>query len=443
MTTRARVMLLLLAGTVGCSRGTGRPELLPVSLPDLSSADPVVQKQVRESHAAVVRLAGERAPDDRLAAAFGELGLVLHAGEFGDAAVPAYRNAEMLAPSDPRWPYFLGRLYAAGGKPADAAAAFERSLRLKADAATLVRLGRLQLDQGDAGQAQASFERARSLAPRSVAALAGLGQVALTQREFARAAQLFEEALAIDPAASSIHAPLAQAYRGLGDTTNAEAHLAKWRNTDLPLADEWDDQLRRTLQGGIAFETRGVTAFQAGRYAEAVDHFRGGLAVTPQGSPLGRSLRHKLGLALHLTGDEAAAVREFEEAVRLAPPTGTDQPAAQAHYALGVIHAGHGRAGPALDHLNKAIAYDPGYVQARVVLGNALIELDRAEEALTQHREAVVVDSRSVEGRLGYARALIRLKRTSEARAWLEESVRSNPGQVEFRDALAAITGAH
>jgi hypothetical protein len=54
-------------------------------------------------------------------------------------------------------------------------------------------------------------------------------------------------------------------------------------------------------------------------------------------------LRHKLGLALHLSGNEAAAFREFEEAVRLAPAAGVDEPAARAHYGLGVIHAGRGR----------------------------------------------------------------------------------------------------
>jgi tetratricopeptide (TPR) repeat protein len=441
-----RVVLVVgIAGGLMLAAGCHRERaaaLAAVPLPDLSAADPVVQKQVRDRHAALTRLLEQSAGAGPLAVAFGEMGMLLHAGEYHDAAEPAYRNAEALSPSDPRWPYYLARLHARKGRADQAIAAYQRSLRLRPEVGTLIWLGRLYLDQGQPEQAAPLFEQAGAQAPRAVAAIAGLGQAALARRDFGEAARLLEEALLVDPGASSIHAPLAQAYRGLGVTTKAAGHLARWRNTDIPVPDPWDEQLRTALAGGMSYESRGVIAFEAGRFAEAAELFQAGLAVTPHASPVGRSLRHKLGLALHLAGDEAAAVHEFEEAVRLAPSAGLDEQAAKAHYALGVIDAGHSRGHPAIEHLFKAVAYDPRYVQARVVLGDALIQVARYDEALAQHREASATDPRSVAARIGYAQALLGLRRNREARAWLEESVRVLPDRPELRQVLAQLNAS-
>jgi uncharacterized protein HemY len=67
--------------------------------------------------------------------------------------------------------------------------------------------------------------KAQSLAPREAAALYGLGRVALEERDFAGAVKQLEAALALVPSASRVQYPLAMAYRGLGNTQQAEAHL--------------------------------------------------------------------------------------------------------------------------------------------------------------------------------------------------------------------------
>ena len=426
----------------GCGRGdqARRDTLEPVALPDLSRADPIVQQQARDRHAALQALIAQKPPAERLAVAYGEMGMLFHAAELLDAAEPAYVNAETLAPTDVRWPYYLARVYTAQGQRDRAVVAYNRALALSPDdVPLLIRLGRLYLDQGQPAQAEPLFERARAASPQSVAALAGLGQSALARRDFARATQHLEAAIALDPNAASVHAPLAQAYRGLGDLARAQAHLDRWRNSEIAVPDARDDQLRMMLQSGMAYESRGVTAFEAGRYAEAVDLFRAGLAVTAPASPVGRSLRHKLGLALHLSGNEEAAFREFEEAVRLAPANGIDEPAARAHYGLGVIHAGRGRGPAAIEHLRKAVSYDPRYVQARVVLGDALIESGRVAEGAEHLREAVAIEPRAVPARLGYARALVSLGRVADARAWLEEGIRVLPDRPELRQMLSRL----
>ena len=47
--------------------------------------------------------------------AYGDMGMLFQAGEYYDAAEPAYLNAQALMPQEPRWPYFLAHLYKSEG----------------------------------------------------------------------------------------------------------------------------------------------------------------------------------------------------------------------------------------------------------------------------------------------------------------------------------------
>jgi hypothetical protein len=73
--------------------------LRPIALPDLSRVEPSVREQVQERDAAIDAL-GTRTgvTDGERAEAYGGLAMLLHAGEFYEAAEPAYLNAEDLAP---------------------------------------------------------------------------------------------------------------------------------------------------------------------------------------------------------------------------------------------------------------------------------------------------------------------------------------------------------
>ncbi len=445
----ALAMLVALTVCCGSSRDAGPrkapdgQELRPVTLPDMARSDEGVQMQARERYAAVLQKLEARAADAELGVAYGELGMLFHAAEYFDAAEPAYLNAQALMPREARWAYYLAHLYKRKGDTAQAFAAFRRALDLQPrDVATLVWLARLHIDQGQAAQAEPLLVQARSASPRAVAVLAGLGQTALMRRDYAAAAVQLEEALSIDPRATSVHAPLASAYRALGETAKAEAHLKQWRNADIAVPDPLTDRLAATLHSGVSFETRGVRAFEAGQWPEAASLFREGLRLTPEATPFARSLRQKLALALYLGGDADSAVKEFEEAVRLAPAGGLDEPAAQAHYGLGIISASAGRGGEAIEHLTRAIAYNPKYLQARVALGDALRRNGRFEESLVHYREAVQIDANVAEARLGIAMALVRLRRWVAARQWLEESVQAQPDRVDLAHALARILAA-
>lgn len=419
------------------------PALLPVTLPDLSRSDEPVRRQILDEHAVVMAKLEAHAPRAERAEAFGRLGMLLHAAEYLDAAEAAYRNAETLAPQVTRWAYFLGHVYRGRGDTARAIEALARVVeRQPADVAALVWLGRLYLDSGQPDAAEPLFVQAQRHAPRAVAVLAGLGQVALARRDYGRAASLFEEALSIDPKAASLWAPLAAAHRGLGDPDKAEALQRRWRNTEIPLADPLSEELGTVLRSAAAYDVRGVRALESGRYAEAAEIFREGLTLAPRESPIARSMRHKRALALHLAGDVSGATRELEEAIRLAPASGRDEPAAQAHYALAIMTAAQGRDDRAVELLMRATRYDEQYVQAYTVLGDLERRRGRFEASLAHYRTAVDLDPMAAAARLGYGLSLVRLHRYVQARAWLEEAVRAQPDRPELAHALARILAA-
>jgi tetratricopeptide (TPR) repeat protein len=418
--------------------------LREVSLPDLAAVDPSVREQAREMYDALQRTRAEAGtPAGERALAFGEFGMLLHAAEYYEAALPAYLNARTLASQDARWPYYLGHLFRSQGDAAAAIASFERALELSpGDVPTLVWLGRAYYEQGQPDRAQSFFERAVQAGPGTVAALAGLGQTALAQKDYARAAQVLEQALAIDPSVASLHSPLAMAYRGLGDAAKAEAHLRQWRNTDVLVPDPLRQQLDLAVQSGLSYELRGVRALEARDFAAAAEHFRAGATLAPGTTPLGRSLRHKLGTALALSGDMNGAVEQFQEVVRLAPPDARDEPAAKAHYSLGVLAISTGSVDTAIRHLTEALRHNPTYVEARLALGDVLRRHGRLQPAMTAYEETLRINPRSAEARFGYAMALVRLNRYREARDWLDESVRAFPERPEFAHALARILAA-
>jgi tetratricopeptide (TPR) repeat protein len=439
---RAAAAMLVVASLEACGAGACGVRLLTVEMPDLSRSDPPVQAQIREAFTALeaARAAGG---DDGLRRAYGELGMVLHAAEYWSAAEAAYLNAQALAPDDRRWPYFLGHVFRETGATDRSLESFERARALQpSNVPGIVWLARTYLTLGRPSDAEAVLQQVDASGEAPAAVLAALGEAALAADDATRAAAHFEQALAAEPRALKVHGPLAAAYRMLGDLARAETHARRWKDVDVPLADPLMEELATLLRSAVSYELRGVRAFDEQKWDEAARIFREGLELTAHDTPIGRSLRHKLGLAFYLGGDARRGIEQFEEAVRLAPSSGHDEPAGRAHYSLGIIMGASGRDDRAVGLLRRAIEYDETSVAAHLALGDALRRLRRDEEALVPYKRAVEIDQQAAAGRLGHALALIRLRRHAEARAWLEEAVRAQPDQPELAHALARLLAA-
>ena len=184
----------------------------PLVVPDLSELPEPVQAQVRERHDALQRAEDAGASAAARANAYGELGLILMATRFYDAAETAFGHAQALAPRQMRWPYYLAQLYRTTGDQPRAVERFERAVELDPTyLAALVRLGELYLDEGRAEEAEPLFEQALAVDPASAPALSGIGRAALARSDTARAIEHLERALAIGPPAWDIHYNLATA----------------------------------------------------------------------------------------------------------------------------------------------------------------------------------------------------------------------------------------
>ena len=133
-----------------------------VTLPDLSRMDPSVQEQVRQQYQSMLETVNKPGiSNEERGRAYGSIGMVLQAGEYYDAAEPAYLNAQALMPGEPRWSYFLAHLHKSRGDTAKSIDYFNRVLEISPnDVPTLIWLGRGYLDQGQADRAQPMFERA-------------------------------------------------------------------------------------------------------------------------------------------------------------------------------------------------------------------------------------------------------------------------------------------
>ena len=397
------------------------------ALPDVTGVSPSVQAQIQRRRAELANAAGGRD------AAAGALGMILMAATFPAAAEACFREAAALAPDEFRWPYYLGHLHRDAGALAAAAASFEQALRLRPDdVAALIRLGEVRLDQGRPAAADSHFARALSVRPDSLAARFGIGRAALQQADYPRAVAVLEEILARDPTAVAAHYPLGLAYRGLGDAARAGAHLQRRAGAGLAPADPLLAELDALLESPRAYETRGNEALDRRAWSEAADLFRRGLALDPDNP----ALRHRLGTALYLLGDEAGARAAFERVTRDAPTF----PAA--YYSLGVLLQAAGRHAEAIDRFRTALRYQPTDGEVRLGLASSLRRTGAAAAALAHYRSVLRMDAGVIDARFGAAMALVQLQRYREARDRLAAGMDAFPDAPIFPHALARLLAA-
>jgi tetratricopeptide (TPR) repeat protein len=400
------VVSVALLWVTGCGSGREvttekRQALRAVALPDLARIEESVQTQLRERHASLTAKQNDHTtPAADLATEYGTMGMLLMAADLRAPAEAALLDAEMLAPGDMRWPYYLGHLYRSSGDIPKATAAFERAQRLApSDVPTMNWIAEAALDAGRPEAAESLFAKALSLQPRSAAAHYGLGRAALAGKQYALAVEHLEQALALENTASVIHYSLAMAYRGLGDHAKAELHLHQ-RGPLAVEADPLKKTLDELLNSALTYEKNADVAGARGEWTKAAELLKKAVALAPtRASP-----RHKLGTAFFYQGDRRSASDQFQQALKLSPAY------APSHYALGVIYQDAREHQQALASFSAALASEPGNLEARA--------------------------------RFGHAAALIRLNRYQEASARLTEAMDLFPNDLSFARAAARVLAA-
>lgn len=384
----------------GCGKiGVGAPVVEGSDTPEQALAE-YLAEQVEAAQA----LPGSGAMRGRLAMAY-------HANGFVEAALESYRQAHALAPDDARWPYLRALLLAETGENGEALRTMRDALAVDASYVPgLLWVGNWLLDDDELDAAAATFlqvavlgdERYMARAgadsvPRNgqgvpvrgpvessmlTAAQVGLARVRLRSggsRNARDAASLLEPVVAhfSHPQAARI---LAQAYRELGRESDAQRFAALGREaTPLVWRDERREALAQHIRGFSGTLTQGQSLIAQGRPRAALELLQPLLDDHPRDAVLLNNLAAAYGMM-----DAPQAVLDT-----LLPAIDAHPENHLLHYNVAVALADLGRSDDALRHVRRAVALQPGFLQAREEEVSLLVNAQRHDEALAAVEAAV------------------------------------------------------
>ena len=368
-------------------------QLRAVPHPQLSRLEPAAGEQILEARKRLESMAQARdVTVEKLSQAYGEMGKLYHVQDFLGAAQACYLNAQLLAPTDFRWSYYLGPIYKNKGEIEKSIASYERALQIRPkNIPALLGAAGGHLSLNRYALAQPLFEQALAVDESCAPALVGMGKIASSKRNTEEAIQYLEAALALQPNANSIHYLLAMSYRRQGNLGKAQAHFQRVamlerlrRGHPMPgYPDPLLKELDELMTGWRRLWVRGMRAFAKGRFAEAAKEYRASVALDPK-NPIPRT---DLGSSLARLGDLQGAAQQYAEALRISPGN------PMLHYYLGTTLMGLHADEDAAEHYQAAIRSNPGFKEAHFQLANLLMRLRRYEKAIPHYTTVIELDS--------------------------------------------------
>jgi tetratricopeptide (TPR) repeat protein len=408
-----------------------RPALVDLPHPDLASVEPTVRTQLEEARTRLDRLLAKPGIEDReLGQSFAEMGQSYLVYDLTDAAAPALENAHALQPTDLRWPYLLGTIYEHDRRLDDAARWYE--IARGADARyvpTLLRLGDVKVLLGDLAAARSLYEDALKLDASSAYAHAALGKLAAREKRFADAARELERALELDPAAKSLHYPVAQAYRELGDETRMQQHLAQNGDGRVRFPDPIAEEVQRQVRGAGGELLLARMAMRDGAVDVAESRVRHAIELD-RTNP---SAWNNLAVVLEAQGKTSEAADAYAEAARLDPDS------IGRRFTLARLYERLGRDDDAAAELRQVLERAPDFAEGRSELAAILIRQGRLDEAVLEAREALAADQRATGPRWQLIDALERQGKSDEVRRELETLIANAPDFAMAHFKLGAI----
>ncbi len=409
-------------------------DLEPIPYPNLSAMEESVRSQLEHFQnelKALIQTPGT--PNRELAEAYGRMGKLYQTYDLQEGAEACYRNAQQLAPQDLRWPYYLALLYESLGDLQKAGAHYQKVLVLNPNhMAALLGTARSELDQDRAEEARRRFEQALEQDPTSAAALVGLGEIAADGRDFERAIEHYEKALELQPDATSIHYPLAMAYRQLRQVDKARLHLSKRGEGPVKYSDPLLQELERAKTGRWHQRQQANSFFDAGKYEEAARIFR----QMVEKDPTDAVALMDLGAALAQLGQVEEALEQFNQALRYSDSK------SRIHFHMAISFTQLGWEKQAIEHYQAAVETDPTFREAHFQLANVLMRQELFEEAIPHYQRVVELDPGNAFAHFMGAMTLIRTRRWKEARMRLEEGLAALPDDADLGHALARLMAA-
>jgi tetratricopeptide (TPR) repeat protein len=358
---------------VACEQPVSEPPRVPE--PDMTDMEPLVEKRLRETREAVLA-------DPRSAEAWGRFGMVAHAHDLLEDAVPAYQRAQELDPTDVRWPYYLGEVLSVLGTDLEGAErALRRTLELRPGYAPAhMRLGNVLLARDRVEAAAAELELALELEPTLQPTRVALAQVRLSQGELEDSEKLLLEILAEAPRHAQALSTLGQVFMRQGRRDEAREIAARARSAARynlysdPLMGEVDSEVRSSV---VLWE-RAKAFFENGNYEQAAR----GLRLVVELQPSNADAHLQLAIAYGNLGDSERARYHLERTVTLDPDY------VEPRIRLAIVHLDQEDPTAAVEHLRKALELDPEDPDAGWLLGKALVSAGDLRGGLASYEQA-------------------------------------------------------
>jgi tetratricopeptide (TPR) repeat protein len=407
------------------------PPLLEVPHPDLGGVENAVRAQLAEARSRLDGLLAKDGLDPReLGQSFGEIGQGYLVYDLTEAAAAALENANRLLPQDARWPYLLGTLYEHDRELAPAARWYEAARAIDpVYLPTLLRLGDVRALEGDLTAARKLYEEALSIDAGSAYAHAALGRLAVREKRYDEGARQLERALELDPNARSLHYPLAQAYRALGDEAAMKRHLEQNGEGRVRFTDPIAEEAQRQVRGVGAELLLARMAMRDGAVDVAESRVRRAIELDATNP----SAWNNLAAVLEAQGRQNEAADAYAEAVRLDPDS------IGRRFTLARVYQRLGRDQEAARELRAVLERAPDFVEGRAELATVLVRMGNLDEAVLESREALAAQPGALAPRWQLIEILERQNKTAEARVELELLLARNPEFAPAQFKLGAI----
>jgi tetratricopeptide (TPR) repeat protein len=404
---------------------------LPVRIPEppavnVTGAEPVVAEAIAAARSSLA--ANHRSP-----AAWGHLGMVLHAHDYLAEAALCYAEAGTLDPHDARWPYLQAlTLLKNPAGPGAVVRLLEQAVERDGEAPVpRLRLAEVLLEQGRLDESERHFRRVLERDSKNPRALLGLGQVAHFRGDLKASLDYLTRSALYAPRVKATHGLLVEIYHRLGDARAAEDERRRLsQSSDDPgWPDPYFEPVQNCAVGVLPELDRANGLFQRGRGMEAVKLMQQTVARHPDS--LLASLA--LGRFCNQLGDTVGAERALREAIQRQPD------AFEAHFELGTALQMQGKSDDAARCYRQTLALKPDYAPAHYQLGHCLLwQGDRANAeaafaAAVRYRPNFAACHRDLGFLLANRRAVV------QAIIHLQQAVNLNPGDPQAKSLLERL----
>jgi tetratricopeptide (TPR) repeat protein len=228
-------------------------------------------------------------------------------------------------------------------------------------------LGDAWANAGDTKKAASAYEQALKRSDHSLAALSGLARVQLQQGDAPRARETLDRALYEAPLEPNVLYQYSLLETQIGRHEEALALLQKALEINPDLSEGYFNLANLLVQTGKAQEAESALA-----RALVVD-------------PYDAAAYDLFGQVMAMKRDTPAALYNFQKAVHLRP----GYPPYLYDHALALVQAG--QYDEAKAEVEAAVKADPGYAEAREVLGALYVREKRPDLAINEYRQAIAI----------------------------------------------------